>query len=299
MVREEPYRVNKNHTPPQPLATQKPQAEPPYPESLAVSKPTPQTKFDLLRELHNLFVKIPLLQAMKDVPIYAKTLREYCAKKPKKKSRDPLTIHVMRKLSNFMMGRSIPVKYGDPGNPVLTVHINGVEIPKVLVELGTAINVITVETMHALGIRNLKHTPMVLELADQSTVKPIGKLEDIMISMDSWHYPMNFLVLQTQSPVGGHPLILGRPWLATTDAYIGCQSKHMIISNGQNTKNLVLYPPAEPNPSEKPVGHKKSIHKKQSESENEELKGNYLIMLHNKYMQMNAYVWASEEIERV
>jgi len=134
---------------------------------------------------------------MKDVPIYTKTLREYCAKKPKRKSRDLLTIHVMGKLSDFMIGRSMPVKYGDLGNPILTVHINGVEIPNVLVDLGAAINVIITETMHALGLRNLKHTPTMLELENQSIVKPIGKLEDITISVDSWHYPVDFLVLQT------------------------------------------------------------------------------------------------------
>ena len=127
-----------------------------------MSKRTPQAEFDLLGELHNLFVSIPLLQAMRDVPIYAKNLREYWAKKPKKKSRDPFTIHVMGKLLYFMMGRSMPVKYGDPRNPILTVQINGVEIPNVLVDLGAAINVITAETMRALGLRNLKHTPIVL-----------------------------------------------------------------------------------------------------------------------------------------
>jgi len=209
-----------------------------------MSKPSPQAEFDLLGELQNLFVKIPLLQAMKDVPIYAKTLREYCSKKPTKKTKDPLTIHVTGKLSDFIMGKSMLVKYGDMGNPILTVQINGVEIPNVLVDLGAAINVITTESMHALGLRNLKHTPIVLELVDRSTVKPIGKLEDVTISVDSWHYPIDFLVLPTQSSVGGHPLILGRSWLATADTYIGCHLGNMVISNGHNTKNLVLYPPA-------------------------------------------------------
>ena len=122
------------------------------------------------------------------------------------------------------MGKFFPIKYGDLGNPILTVQINGVEIPNVLVDLGATINVITYETMHALGLINLKPTPTVLELADRSTIKLVGKLEDITISVDSWHYPMDLLVLQTQSPAGGHPLILGRPWLATVDACIGCQS---------------------------------------------------------------------------
>ena len=141
-----------------------------------MSKKIHQVEFDLLGELQNLFVKIPLLQAMRDVPIYLKTLREYCTKKPKKKSRDPLTIHVMGKLSDFMMGKILPVKYGDMGNPILTMKINGIEIPNVMVDLGTAINVITGKTMKALGLQNLKPTPTMLEMVDRCMVKLVGKL---------------------------------------------------------------------------------------------------------------------------
>jgi len=142
----------------------------------------------------------------------------------------------------------------------------------VLVDLGATINVITTETMHALGLRNLKHTPIVLELADRSTVKPVGKLEDVIILVDSWDYPIDFLVLQTQYLVGGHPLILGRPWLTTTDSYIGCRSGHMVISNGHNIKNLVFYPLVEPNPSIKPIGGKKILSRKEPKMKNEELR---------------------------
>ena len=113
--------------------------------------------------------------------------------------------------------------------------------------------------MHTLGLQNLKHTPTVLELADRSTVKPVGKLEDVTILVDAWYYPIDFLVLHTQSSVGGHPLILGRPWLATVDAYIGCRSRNMVISNGHNTKNLVLYPPAELDAPKKSAGGKKVV----------------------------------------
>ena len=58
---------------------------------------------------------------------------------------------------------------------------------------------------------------------------------------------MDFLVLNIQSKLDGHLLILGRPWLATTDAYIECRSGNMLISNGSSKKSLVLYPPARPN----------------------------------------------------
>ena len=51
-----------------------------YPERLSLVNADPQPEFDFLGELKNLFVKIPLLQAMKDVPIYAKIVRDLCLK---------------------------------------------------------------------------------------------------------------------------------------------------------------------------------------------------------------------------
>ena len=37
-------------------------------------------------------------------------------------------------------------------------------------------------------------------------------------------------------------MILGRPWLATTDACISCRSRSMTISDGIEIKSLTLYP---------------------------------------------------------
>ena len=51
--------------------------------------------------------------------------------------------HVMEKFSDMMLGKTTLVKYCDTGNPILTVQINGVDIPNVLVDLGATINVIT------------------------------------------------------------------------------------------------------------------------------------------------------------
>ena len=39
-------------------------------------------------------------------------------------------------------------------------------------------------------------------------------------------------------------MILGRPCLATTDAYIGCCSGDMYISHGDSRKTITLYRPA-------------------------------------------------------
>ena len=72
----------------------------------------------------------------------------------------------------------------------------------------------TIETVRKLGLTNIRPIPTILELADRSTIKPEGILGDLVISIDSWEYPADLLVLQPKSQLGGHPLILGRPWLA-------------------------------------------------------------------------------------
>ena len=98
--------------------------------------------------------------------------------------------------------------------------------------------------MEQLKLPNLLFTPTLLQLADRSIIKPDGVLEDISVSLDSWEYPVDFMILTPKSNLGGHPLILGRPWLATADAFISCRSGDMYISDGNSTKKFNLYPPA-------------------------------------------------------
>ena len=76
------------------IQTQVPQT-PPFPERLLIEKPIVQSEFDIINELKNVYVKISLLQAIIYVPIYAKTIKELCIKKPGRKHKDPPTIHLV------------------------------------------------------------------------------------------------------------------------------------------------------------------------------------------------------------
>eukprot|EP00253_Pinus_taeda_P011966 PITA_11966 len=153
----------------------------------------------------------------------------------------------MGELTALMTEKDPPVKYGDPGHPIVTVQVGKTFVSKVLVDLGAAINIIALETTQLLQLKHLiREIPAILELADRSTIKPEGVIEDLVISVESWNYPADFVVLQTKTKLGGHLLILGRPLLATAYAFISCRSGSMTISNGQETKQLTLYPHATP-----------------------------------------------------
>ena len=77
-----------------------------------------QPQFNLLRELKNIYVNIILLQAIHDVPIYTKIVWDLCVRNPGRKTRDPLTVHVLGKISELTMGRTPLKKYNDPQNPL-------------------------------------------------------------------------------------------------------------------------------------------------------------------------------------
>lgn len=143
-----------------------------------------------------------------------------CTKKPKRKTKTTPTFHVVGTLSDLLLGRETPVKCEDPRNSIVTVQINGCSFPNALVDLGATINIITTTTCQKLGITTLDPTTAFLELANRSVVKPEGTLQDVMVSVDSWEYPADFLIINRRNQLDGHHLILGRPWLAIADAYI-------------------------------------------------------------------------------
>jgi hypothetical protein len=77
-------------------------------------------------------------------------------------------------------------------------------------------------------------------------MKPKGMLENVVVSINSLEYLIDFMALETKFGLNGYLLILGRPWLTTTDAHINYRSWEMIIAHGQSLKKLTLYPLAKP-----------------------------------------------------
>ena len=91
------------HTHP-PQETIQEQRVPPFLEILVIEKLVVHPEYDILNELKNICVKIPLLQAIKDILIYSKVIKEFYIKSTGKKKKDPPTIHVIGEMSKCMIG---------------------------------------------------------------------------------------------------------------------------------------------------------------------------------------------------
>jgi hypothetical protein len=90
----------------------------PYPQRLHItpSKSMEEPTFDILDQLKNMHIQVPIFQAIKDVPIYGKAINEVCLKKSGRKRKDPQTIHVLGQLANIMSGKIVIPKYTDFGS---------------------------------------------------------------------------------------------------------------------------------------------------------------------------------------
>jgi len=109
---------------------------------------------DFLNELKNRCVKISLLEAIKSIPIYTRTIRELCLKKSGRKKKDPSMVQVVAKTASLMSTNITTKKYVDPRVQIVAILINNIFVPNTLIDLGASINVTTMETLKNMNICN-------------------------------------------------------------------------------------------------------------------------------------------------
>ncbi|KAK8627984.1 hypothetical protein V6N13_063698 [Hibiscus sabdariffa] len=73
-----------------------------------------------------------------------------------------------------------------------------------------------------------KPTTVMLQLADHSYVQPEGKIEDILVQVDKFIFPADFLILDYEADEHA-PIILGRPFLSTSRAIIDFNKDKIIF----------------------------------------------------------------------
>ena len=90
----------------------------------------------------------------------------------------------------------------------------------------------------------LKPTNITLSLVDRSVKIRKGIVEDVLGKVDKFYYPVDFVVLDTEPIENGPnlvPIILGRPFLATTNAIINFQNGVMHLTFGNMTLELNIF----------------------------------------------------------
>ena len=81
-------------------------------------------------------------------------------------------------------------------------------------------------------------------MADHSIREPRGIVEDVLVKIEQFYYPVDFIVLDYQPvlhPSTHTPIILGRPFIATANAFINCRNGRMQLTFGSMTLELNIF----------------------------------------------------------
>ena len=207
----------------------------PFPQALKSKGKLLEGQSEILEHLTQVKINLPLLHVIKQVPTYAKVIKDLCT--VKRKHHVKKTAFLTEQVS-AVIEQKTPPKYKDPGCPTISCQIGTHDFSQALLDLGASVNLMPYSVYLQLGLGEIQPTSVVLQLADRSVKKPRGIVEDVLVQIDKFFYPVDFLVLDAHSVVSMDskiPIILGRPFLATANALINCRNGLMKISFGNMT----------------------------------------------------------------
>jgi hypothetical protein len=163
----------------------------PFPHAM-----TKQRKVNHNSEIFETFkqvkINIPLLDAIKQVPSYAKFFKDLSTVKRKlnMKKKAFLAEQVCAILQN-----NNALKYKDPGCPTISCFIGEHKIKRALLDLGASVNLLPYSVFQSLNLGELKPTSVTLLLTDRSVKVPRGIIEDVLVQVDKFIYLFGFYCL--------------------------------------------------------------------------------------------------------
>ncbi|WJX68130.1 hypothetical protein P8452_52528 [Trifolium repens] len=76
-----------------------------------------------------------------------------------------------------------------------------------------------------------------LVLANQSTIRSAGTIEDVLVKVEDLVFPADFMILDIQEDEE-HPIILGRPFLATSRALINVELAELTLRSAEKERTI-------------------------------------------------------------
>jgi len=161
----------------------------------------------------------------------------------KGKTNIPKKVFLVNNISKLLSGL-IPIKYKDPGCPTIACIIGQAEIICALLDLGASINLLPFSVYQQFGLGDLSPTWVTITLADRSVIVTKEKINDVLIWVREFIYPVYFIVLETQpvsNPRAQTPIILGHQFLAIANAITNCRNGSIRLTFGDMTREVNVF----------------------------------------------------------
>ncbi|CAN6679388.1 unnamed protein product [Malus baccata var. baccata] len=202
----------------------------PFPSRFLQSKNEEEEK-DVLETFRKVQVNIPLLDAIKQIPKYAKCLKKLCT--TKKRTREKEVVHVSKNVSAILQ-RKLPPKCKDPGSFTIPCVIGNTRFKSAMLDLGASINVMPYSVYASMNLGALKNDGVIIQLADRSNAYPKGVLEDVLVQVNHLVFPADFYVLEMDESdhAPSLPILLGRPFMKTAQTKIDVAKGEVTMAFG-------------------------------------------------------------------
>ncbi|XP_070015443.1 uncharacterized protein [Nicotiana sylvestris] len=186
-----------------------PRPPPPFPQRLARKFDDSKLEkfYDILKQL---LVNIPFVEAIQEMPGFAKYLKDLITKKRTTKNE---VVNVTHRVSSII-AKSTVHKKEDPGAFTIPCTIGAHDFSRSLCDNGASINLMPLAIYKQAGSGMPRPISMRLQMADRSIKRPVGIVDDLLVKVGKFHLPADFVILNCAVDKE-IPIILGRPFLAT------------------------------------------------------------------------------------
>ncbi|KAK9050876.1 hypothetical protein SSX86_030154 [Deinandra increscens subsp. villosa] len=150
------------------------------------------------------------------MPKYAKFLKDLLTNKRKLEELSTVTLN---EECSAVLQNKLPQKMKDPGSFTIPCSIGSLSVSNALADLGASINLMPYSVFARLDLGEPTPTRMSIQLADRSVKYPRGIMENMLVKVDKFVFPVDFVILDMDEDEHV-PLILGRPFLATARALV-------------------------------------------------------------------------------
>ncbi|XP_062100510.1 uncharacterized protein LOC133806424 [Humulus lupulus] len=174
---------------------------------------------DMLKQLH---INIPLVEALEQMPNYVKFMKDILTRKRRLGEFEAVAL---TKECKLIIAKQAATEDERSWEFHHSMH--------------HCINLMPMSVYRQLGIGEVRPTTVTLQLADRSLAYPDGKIEDVLVKVDKFIFPADFIVLDYEAD-REIPIILGRHFLAIGRTLIDVQKGEltMRVQDEQVTFNV-------------------------------------------------------------
>ncbi|CAM8990516.1 unnamed protein product [Rhodiola kirilowii] len=214
----------------------------PLPFPMQVSRTN--KKYTTDKEIWELFSKveisIPLIEAIQQIPRYAKFLKELCTNRRRTTRNEQV---MLGETVSSAIQRKLPKKCKDPGTFTISCIIGNMRIENCMLDLGASINVLPYSLYLSMHIGPLKPAGVTIQLADRSCAQPLGVIEDVLVQVENLIFPADFYVLKMEDEGAQDqpPILFGRPFLKTAKVKIDVDSGTISLEVEDEVVNFNMY----------------------------------------------------------